>query len=478
MEANLREEATYARRLAEQYRLIEIQINQQIAQFYQSFADAEHITLAEAQQRLSKDDVRNYEALAKKYVEMAAADRRNGTDRTKEYFSKKANDQMRIYNAMMKINRLELLKAELGMAVDQAMMDIGEDMDGALTKRTDDELRRQAGILGKSVFHNDKDVASIVNGSFHNASWSERIWGNGEQLKANLNILLTQGLIQGRNPRELARTLRKSYDASRYEAERLMRTELARVQTDAQMESFKRNGYDQYEFIALGTACKACHDMDGKVFNVADGMPGENMPPVHPNCRCSTAAHFMAENDFVQMMRDKYGLDMGDREFTDEPIRGIINTRNMANGPRRSPFSVITKKEEKRIKREASEIGVPTSVLSFNTGSRTGYDESEDVVHIRGDIFPAKHADNANSIINSRSALAHEYYGHMLHNPSKFAVGDWRDEFQASYWAAINTPNLTAEERRLLMIDAYDRARMAGVKVEYNKKAKELIYGI
>ena len=330
MEANLREEATYARRLAEQYRLIEIQINQQIAQFYQSFADAEHITLAEAQQRLSQDDVRNYEALAKKYVEMAAADRRNGTDRTKEYFSKKANDQMRIYNAMMKINRLELLKAELGMAVDQAMMDIGEDMDGALTKRTDDELRRQAGILGTTVFHNNEDVASIVNGSFHNASWSERIWGNGDQLKANLNILLTQGLIQGRNPRELARTLRKSYDASRYEAERLMRTELARVQTDAQMESFQRNGYDKYEFIALGTACKVCHGMDGKVFNVADGMPGENMPPVHPNCRCSTAAHFMAENDFVQMMRDKYGLDMRDRQgLADSGEYDIINKEDI-----------------------------------------------------------------------------------------------------------------------------------------------------
>ena len=40
-----------------------------------------------------------------------------------------------------------------------------------------------------------------------------------------------------------------------------------------------------------------------------------------------------------------------------------------------------------------------------------------------------------------------------------------------------STPNLSDEERRLLMIDAYDRAREAGVAVSYNKQYIRLVYG-
>ena len=62
-------------------------------------------------------------------------------------------------------------------------------------------------------------------------------------LKAELSKLLQEGLIQGRNPRQLARHLEKLFGASKSDAERLMRTELARVQTEAQKKSFEQNGF-------------------------------------------------------------------------------------------------------------------------------------------------------------------------------------------------------------------------------------------
>ena len=68
-------------------------------------------------------------------------------------------------------------------------------------------------------------------------------------------------------------------------------------------------------------------------------------------------------------------------------------------------------------------------------------------------------------------------YGHYKNHPSQFRVGDRRDEFRASECSALNAPNLSDEERRMLMLDAYDRAREAGVSVRYNKKARRLIYG-
>lgn len=70
-----------------------------------------------------------------------------------------------------------------------------------------------------------------------------------------------------------------------------MRTELARVQTAAQKRSFEKNGFEEYEFIANGTACEKCAGLDGQHFKVAKMMPGTNAPPMHPNCRCSTAAY-------------------------------------------------------------------------------------------------------------------------------------------------------------------------------------------
>jgi NAD+--asparagine ADP-ribosyltransferase len=72
--------------------------------------------------------------------------------------------------------------------------------------------------------------------------------------------------------------------------ERLMRTELARVQTEAQKQSFERNGFSQYEFLVNRGCCPVCAALDGKHFDVGKMMPGTNAPPMHPNCRCSTAA--------------------------------------------------------------------------------------------------------------------------------------------------------------------------------------------
>jgi SPP1 gp7 family putative phage head morphogenesis protein len=177
-------------------------------------------------------------------------------------------------------------------------------MAGILKGRTEDELKRQAGILGKTVLHNARKAEAIVNGSFKVAkvgdqsTFSDRIWQYQDVMRQDLGKLLQQGLIQGKNPRAITKDLRKYWygndpktgGGATYCMERLMRTELARVQTEAQKQSFERNGFEHYEFIANRGCCPICSGLDGKHFEVAKMMPGENAPPVHPHCRCSTAA--------------------------------------------------------------------------------------------------------------------------------------------------------------------------------------------
>ena len=271
-------EEEYSRRLKAIYQNQLDAIQKEIDGFYGKYADSEGITIAEAKKRVSKLDIEAYERKAARYV-------------AEKNFSEKANEEMRLYNATMKINRLELLKANIGLELIAGHEELDRFMEEILQGRTEDELKRQAGILGKTVQQNAKTASSIVNASFQNATFSDRIWMYQDALKNELASTLQSGLIQGKNPRELARTIRQRFDVQISNAERLMRTELARVQTDAQKRSLEENGFEEYEFIANGNCCPICDALDGKHFNLRDLMPGKNAPPMHPNCRCSTAAY-------------------------------------------------------------------------------------------------------------------------------------------------------------------------------------------
>lgn len=279
-------------------------IQGEISAFYGKYAKSEGITIAEAKKRVSALDIAAYERKAKRYVRAAARDRAaNGgkTNKNGFYFSQRANEEMKLYNLTMKVNRLEMLKANIGLEMIKGHAELETFMEEILEGRTMEELERQAGILGKSIKNNAQTAHSIVNASYKSATFSDRIWMYQDMMKADLGKLLQQGMIQGKNARVLARDIERyvvgnkrqpnDKKGAKYYAERLMRTEMARVQTEAQKQSFEHNGFEQYKFIANSNCCEICKSLDGKVFNVKDMLPGENAAPVHPHCRCSTAAH-------------------------------------------------------------------------------------------------------------------------------------------------------------------------------------------
>ena len=280
---NIRDEKEYQKHIREIYQNMIDEIEKEINGFYGRYAKKEGITMAEAKKRAAKADIEALGRKAARYV------------KTKD-FSKQANDEMRLYNLTMKVNRLELLKAQIGLEMVAGFDELQKYYDEILTDRTMSEFERQAGILGKTIQNNAKAADAIVNASFHNATYSDRIWMYQDMLKNELSSLLQTGLIQGQNPRRLAAHLRKRFGVSQSNAERLMITELARVQTEAQKLSFERNGFTEYTFLALGNACEDCRKLDGKHFKVAKMMPGENAPPMHPRCRCSVAAYEDSED--------------------------------------------------------------------------------------------------------------------------------------------------------------------------------------
>lgn len=285
------DEAEYDREIKRIYQDMLDRCQKEIDSFYGKYAAAEGISIADAKKRVSKADIAAYERKAKRYVK-------------EKNFSDKANEEMRLYNTMMKVNRLEMLKANLGLETIAGHEELAKFMEGILQGRTEAELKRQAGILGKTVRNPAEKAHALVNGSFHNGTFSDRIWQYQDLMREELGKLLQQGLIQGKGARAIAKDLKKYWfgndprtgGGATYCMERLMRTELARVQTEAQKQSFVRNGFTMYTFHCNenpsrhGT-CSRCRSLNGKHFKVEDMMPGDNAPPLHPHCRCSTSAY-------------------------------------------------------------------------------------------------------------------------------------------------------------------------------------------
>ena len=393
---NIRDEAEYQKHVREIYQNMIDEIEKEINGFYGRYAKKEGITMAEAKKRAAKADIEALGRKAARYV------------KTKD-FSKQANDEMRLYNMTMKVNRLELLKAQIGLEMVAGFDELQKYYDEILTDRAVSEFERQAGILGKTIQNNAKAANAIVNASFHNATYSDRIWMYQDMLKNELSSLLQTGLIQGQNPRRLATHLRKRFGVSQSNAERLMITELARVQTEAQKQSFERNGFEEYTFLALGTACPICRALDGKHFKIKKMLSGTNAPPMHPRCKCSTSAYEDSEDyeewlDFL----DKGGTTeewnrsraFAEKEESKRKYKykdTVINTAEISSAGYRRKFTNIT--GENKISRSLWENAL--DMLDHRSGTK--YEDLAFVNSKTGDAKINKNYDKENTASPSDS---------------------------------------------------------------------------
>lgn len=248
------------------------------------FSNGQNISISEARKRTSKMDVERFQRKAKEYVE-------------NKDFSPQANKELKIYNLVMRVSRLELLKAQIGLELVTLFDGLDKWGYGQLSGAAEQEYIRQAGILG-STLEKDyvKKVSSIVNSSFKSSdypSFSDNIWQNFTEMKADLEKLLTRAITQGKNPRavakELAKFLKPNQENIKYKLNRLMITEMTSIQTDIQKQSYLDAVIDEYDYIAEPSACEICKNVaKGGPYKVAKMQKGVNAPYMHSHCHCST----------------------------------------------------------------------------------------------------------------------------------------------------------------------------------------------
>ena len=252
-------------------------IEKEINRNFLKYSKDNLLTISELMKKADKFDVVKFNDKVKKYIQSGV-------------FDKSMND-LSLYNLKMRVSRLEFMKAKIEFEVDKLTDRLKSEYEEQLRKETIEEYKRQSGILESHINYGADTVAVIVNSSFFNADFSQRLWGNGESLKSVINTMVNRLILQGVHPDKMISELRKLFGVSYSEARRVLITESARVQGDVQLDSIEQAGFKSYIYIAERRACVICGSLNGKVFLVKDKEVGLNMYPMHPNCRCRIAPY-------------------------------------------------------------------------------------------------------------------------------------------------------------------------------------------
>lgn len=156
------------------------------------------------------------------------------------------------------------------------------------------DIQKGTGIVTDFATMPVSAIEEILKNDWSGKHYSERVWGNSEVLAAKLEEVITNGLMSGKSSKKMAVELADLSQYGKMAAERLIRTETTYITNMAELESYKELDIDRYIFVAtldLRTSTM-CREMDGKIIEVSKGIPGENLPPLHPWCRSTTRAYF------------------------------------------------------------------------------------------------------------------------------------------------------------------------------------------
>lgn len=148
-------------------------------------------------------------------------------------------------------------------------------------------------------FHADR-VGLLYSRTFNDLK------GITDAMDGHISRVLSQGIADGLNPRELGKilndTIRKGggelgitdtlgrYIPAERRAQMLARTEIIRAHAEAQLQEYKNWGVEgvsvQAEWITAGDnrVCSECAGKEGGIYTIEQA---QGMIPLHPSCRCA-----------------------------------------------------------------------------------------------------------------------------------------------------------------------------------------------
>ncbi|WP_339089581.1 polymorphic toxin type 50 domain-containing protein [Clostridioides difficile] len=156
------------------------------------------------------------------------------------------------------------------------------------------ETQKFVGV-GTSFSKLDKEtLKDIITYPWSGKNFSQRIWKNRDLLSEVIKEEITQMVIRGESLKKIANRVSQKMDSSYENAIRLVQTEHSHFMSEADKKAYESQRVDKYQFLATlqDNTCKRCRNIDMKVYLVKDAKEGENYPPMHPRCRCTTIPYF------------------------------------------------------------------------------------------------------------------------------------------------------------------------------------------
>lgn len=130
------------------------------------------------------------------------------------------------------------------------------------------------------------ELKAIVNTPVKEEMFSDRIWKNKDKLVKQVRYSVEQAMINGTDPRKLAREVKRIFGVSTYESQRLINNEVTRVSRQAQDQVYEQSGVVKRVMLDATLdkqTSRICKDLDSTIYNFGEHpkIP-EN---THPMCR-------------------------------------------------------------------------------------------------------------------------------------------------------------------------------------------------
>lgn len=286
--------------LEKQYRQAQRQIEGQIRAWYGRFATNNGVSIQDARKMLTAKELAELKWDINQYIQYGQENAVNGT-----WVKELENASARFH-----ISRLEALKLQMQQSLEVMFGNQLDSIDSTMRGlyksgyyRTAFEIQKGFGVGWDFASLDDKTIAKVINKPWavDGKNFSERIWGNRQKLVNELNQVVTRNIMLGQDPQKAIDDIARKMNTSKSNAGRLVMTEEAFFSSEAQKDSFKELGVEQFEIVATldSHTSDICQEMDGKHFEMSRWEVGVTAPPFHPWCRSTTVPFFDDEFDLV-----------------------------------------------------------------------------------------------------------------------------------------------------------------------------------
>lgn len=279
---NAKETDEWVKDIMELYDETANQLENEIYAMFQKYAGENGLTNAEAEKLLSGEEYSRWRKEIHRYIAEARTDSRTLLE-------------LNTLSVKSRISRKEQMLSQIY----QAMITLSKDTEMRLTELLGDLFKTNyyrgcydvQSILkvGFSVSKIDTGMLKrILEYPWSGKNYSKTLWDDTDKLAALARRELTMGFMSGASVQKMAKAIDDVMGRGRYAAERLVRTESNYFSNQGELQSYREMGIEEYYF--LGGGCEVCQILNGQSFRLDEAEVGVNMPPIHPNCKCTIRA--------------------------------------------------------------------------------------------------------------------------------------------------------------------------------------------